>query len=242
MDGRWGGLILIAALTAGAGPAVAEGVARPVTVAEAARWNAVASIEVSGHRACSAVLISDHEAVTAAHCVLNHLTGQKTDPATYQLVFGQRGTEHAAVRGVKATAYLPGYAGQGGMAAVAQDLGLLVLDHPIAANEVQPLTVADWADPLGSFVDITGYERGGADQATIREGCTAIEAEGGVVAVTCNVVSGLSGAPVVLGGDPAQPPQLVAIVSSRGTGAGQALAFVVTLGPHLAELRALVGG
>ena len=101
--------------------------------------------------------------------------------------------------------------------------------------------MADRPDPLGSFVDIVGYERGGPAGATLRDGCTAIQAQDGVVAVTCAVVSGLSGAPVLLSGDPDQPPTLVAIVSSRSTGPGQALAFVVTLAPHLAELRALIG-
>lgn len=239
--GDWQGLVVVAALVVGPAAVAAEGVARPVSDAEAAQWNAVASVEVGGRRSCSAVLISDHEAVTAAHCVYDRLTGHKTDPAAFRLLFGQRDGAPAAVRGVKATAFLPGYAGQSGMDAVAQDLGLLVLDAPVSPDDVTPMAVAGWPDPMGSFVDIVGYERGGPNTATLREGCTAIEAQDGVVAVTCAVVSGLSGAPVVLSRDPALPPQLVAAVSSRSTGAGQSLALVVAIAPRLAELRGLIG-
>ena len=241
----WRGIVLLAVLTTSvAGPLVAEGLARPVSAAEATRWRAVAALEVNGHRACSAVLISDHEAITAAHCVYNLATGQKTDPAAFQLVFGQSGAAHAALRGVTAAVFLPGYAAPGaqkGFANVAMDLALLDLDPPVSPEVVLPLTVAEWPNPMGAFVDIVGYERDGAAAATIREGCTAIDSQNGVVAVTCAVISGLSGAPVLLSGAPDQPPQLVATVSSRSNGAGQALAFVVTLAPHLAELRALIG-
>ncbi len=219
----------------------AEGGERPVTAAETLRWLAVGALEVSGHRECSAVLISDHEAITAAHCVYDRTRGHPIDPATFRLVLGQRAGGQAAIRGVRRAVYLPGYtaAGSTALAKLSQDLALLDLDAPV--NEVTPLAVAPWPDPVGSLVDIVGYVRGGAAAASIREGCTAIESEAGVTAVTCAVVSGLSGAPVTLRAAPEVAPLLVATVSSRSTGAGQALAFVVTLGPHLAELRALLG-
>ena len=219
----------------------AEGGERPVTAAETLRWQAVGALEVSGHRECSAVLISDHEAITAAHCVYDRTRGHPIDPATFRLVLGQRAGGQAAIRGVRRAVYLPGYAAAGStaLAKLSQDLALLDLDAPV--NEVTPLAVAPWPDPVGSLVDIVGYVRGGAAAASIREGCTAIESEAGVTAVTCAVVSGLSGAPVTLRAAPEVAPLLVATVSSRSTGAGQALAFVVTLGPHLAELRALLG-
>ena len=87
--------------------------------------------------------------------------------------------------------------------------------------------MADWPNPIGDFVDIVGYKRDGPMTATIREGCMAVETGDGATVVTCDVISGLSGAPVLLSENPALPPRLVASVSSRGQGA----AFVVTIPP-----------
>jgi hypothetical protein len=54
--------------------------------------------------------------------------------------------------------------------------------------------------------------------------------------VTCDLITGLSGSPVVLSQSPDSPLRLVASVSARGIGVG----YVVTIAPHLAELRALI--
>ena len=240
-----GANLLLAALLSLSGlvPGAAEGVARRmVSDAEAARWRAVGTLNVAGHRACTAALISDHEAITAAHCVYNLATRLRTDPAAFQLVLGQRGDYHAAVRGVRATAFLPGYATgpKTGFATMSVDVALLELDVPVSPDEAVPLEVVDWPTPIGYFVDIVGYERGGPDAATIREGCTAIDSAEGVTAVTCDVVSGLSGAPVLLRENPDDSPRLVATVSSRDTGGGAGLAYVVSIVPLLAELRAQI--
>ncbi|MEO6298823.1 MAG: trypsin-like serine protease [Paracoccaceae bacterium] len=239
--GRLGATVLVVII-------VATGIVRAdpmrlVGDGEAARWRAVGSLNVGGQRACTAALISDHEAITAAHCVVDRATGNRTAPGAYQLVLGQMADGHAAVRGVRETAFLPEYlSGQHttGVASLVSDIALLDLDMPVTADEAVPLRVVDWANPIGAFVNIVGYQRGGPDGATIREGCTAIESDGGVTAVTCDVISGLSGAPVVLRENPNLPPVLVATVSSRSVGVGGALAIVVSIAPHLAKLRSLI--
>lgn len=56
-------------------PAVAdETPQRMVTEAEAPLWNGVARLNIAGNRFCNAVLISDSEAVTVAHCLFHDLT------------------------------------------------------------------------------------------------------------------------------------------------------------------------
>lgn len=239
--GQWGRTLAVMLVLVWPHPAAAGG--EVISEAAAARWRAVGALNAGGHRACSAALISDHEAITAAHCVVNRTTGQRVAPEDFQLVLGQTAAGSAAVRGVRAVAFPPGYTAAeqtAGIAGLATDIALLELDAPVSPQEAVPLQVVDWPAPVGDLADIVGYERGGPEAATVRAGCRAVASVAGVTAVTCDVIPGLSGAAVLLQQSPADPPKLVASVSSRSTGGGSALAFVVSVAPHLTELRALI--
>ena len=231
---------LAATMIAVSVPASAQDMTRHVLrLGEAARWRAVGSLRIAGHQSCTAVLISDHEALTAAHCVVDRLTGVRTPPGAYVLVLGQMTRRFAAVREVTATAFLPGFLKHNpivGLADLATDLALLDLKSPVTMDEVAPVQVDDWPDPTGTSVDIVGYEWHGPLDVTIRQGCKALESQNGVTAVGCDLVTGLSGSPVLLSQSPDSPLRLVASVSARDTEAG----YVVTVAPHLAELRALI--
>lgn len=216
-----------------------EVVRRLIGQDEAALWTGVGSLKVAGRHSCTAVLISPSEAITAAHCVVDHITGRRVVPALLRLVLGQRNNGYAAVRGVRATAYLPGFVNAEafvGPAKVATDLALLALDHPVLATEATPVPLSEWHAPLSGPVDIVGYERGGPLSATIREGCLTLDTTAGVTSLGCDVITGISGAPVLVRPAVGDLPQLVASVSSRN----QTAAFVVAIAPHLAELRSLM--
>jgi protease YdgD len=234
-----GRLAAILTLLCGA-PAFGEAVmARVVGPDEAALWTGVGSLRVAGRHSCTAVLISPSEAITAAHCVVDHQSGKRVVPALYRLVLGQRTDGFAAVRGVRATAFLPGFVNNQsaiGADTLASDVALLALDSPVLATEATPVPLDDWPNPLSALVDIVGYERGGSLNATIREACRAIDTVAGVTTLGCDAIVGISGAPVMLRLGVGGAPRLVASVSSRG----DAGAFVVAIAPHLAELRSLL--
>lgn len=210
---------------------------RLIGAAEADRWRAVGSLRILGRQSCTAVLISATEALTAAHCVVDRVTGRKTPPASYVLVLGQSAVGFAAVRRVTRTAYRPGFVTSASKAlfdSLTSDLALLELAEPVSAAEAVPIEIADWTAPVGDLVDIVGYERGGPKSATIREGCMAMGSRDGVTLVTCDVITGLSGSPVLLSDNPQDPPRMVANLSARWDGA----AFVVAVAPQIAQLRA----
>ena len=216
-----------------------EVVPRLVSRDEAVLWTGVGSLRVAGHHTCTAVLISPTEAITAAHCIVDHVSGRRVVPGLLRLVLGQRTDGYAAVRGVRATAYLPGFVNAQvivGPDTVATDLALLALDRPVLPTEATPVPLSDWTTPLGGRVDVVGYEMGGSLSATIREGCLALETAAGVTSLGCTLITGISGAPVVLQPGAGGAPRLVASVSSRS----QSAAFVVAIAPHLAELRSLI--
>ena len=221
-------LFLLAVL---AGPSLAD--PRPLTDAERPRFAAVGSLNMQGHQACTAALISEIEAVTAAHCVVNRKTGLRTLPQVFELVLGQGADGSGTRRGVRATAFLPGYLDPA--TGISLDLALVLLDAPV--TDIAPFAVQEWPNPVGEFVDIVGYEKGRSKDAMLREGCTALYEVQGVVVESCDVITGISGAPVLVQVPPEEAPPLVAVVSSRGQGLG----FVVPLAPHLAALRALSG-
>lgn len=230
---------------ASAGPVQAQNAARPLTDAEAGRWLGVGVLYVNGKNVCSAELVSATEATTAAHCVYDRKAQTHTPATTMQLVFGQRNGTRAAVRGIRAVAVLPGFTAPGPRSALGTmpfDVALLVLDAPVTPQEAEPLNLIDWPDPIGSFVEIVGYEQRMPYHPLIRQGCRATESSRiGVTLTTCDVIGGLSGAPVVLSFDTDGPPYLVAEVSSRAiTVTGSGLAYVVSIAPNLANLRAMV--
>jgi protease YdgD len=213
---------------------------RLIGAEEVAQWRGVGSLRVSGRRSCTAVLISPTEALTAAHCVVDRETGRKVPAATFVLVLGQPEGNYSAVRGVSRTAFLPGFmtsASTDAFSIMAMDLALLELDEPVTLAEAEPFTVTGWLEPIGDLVDIVGYERDGPKAATIRKGCVAVETDEAVAALACDVITGLSGAPVVQPGNPGDPALgVVAIVSARLGGS----ALVVQVAPRLANLRALI--
>ncbi len=118
---------------------------RMVSDAEAPVWVAVGRLNVAGNRSCTATLISDHEAITAAHCLFHCVTHHRADPKDIRLALGRRHDSYVAVRGVLDAAILPGYVATGltaDLPMIAQDIALLVPDQPFTPAEAHPLPVA----------------------------------------------------------------------------------------------------
>lgn len=235
-----GGLGAMAAAAQSPGP-------RMLTVEEAPVWRAVGPLNVAGNRSCTATLISDHEAITAAHCLFNSVTLHRADARNIKFVIGQNRDTYVALRGVVRTALLPGYVYGGQHAdlnAVQDDLALLELDHAVSTDEATPLQVAEWpaTGPRGALVDIVGYGSDRRYAASIRSDCTVADTVESMSLVDCVSVPGLSGAPVTLtvtvraGGT---APVLVAVVSATvGPMVDPTGSLVVSVARHLAELRA----
>jgi len=165
MMGALGRMAMILSLVCAAPAHSQEVVPRLISRDEAALWTGVGSLRIAGRHACTAVLISPTEAITAAHCVVDHATGKRVLPALFRLVLGLRTDGYAAVRRVRATAYLPGFVNDQagiGPGTIATDLALLALDSPVLPTEATPVPLQDWQAPLAASVNIVGYERGGS--------------------------------------------------------------------------------
>jgi protease YdgD len=217
-------------------PEARDRVARMVTEAEAPAYRAVGRLNVAGNRHCTATLIADRLVLTAAHCLFNARTGRQARPEDIRFVAGQRGETYTALRGVLATAILPGYVfrrlpfGNG----VANDLALLHLDAAIGADDAVPLPVGRW-DHAGA-ASIVAFGRDRAYIASLREGCRPQRQTATVVVLDCPVVPGVSGAPVLQPGP--QGPALIGVVSAAAREDGSAVTLIVT--PEVVEVLKVV--
>jgi V8-like Glu-specific endopeptidase len=240
---RWLGLALGLALLSHA--AGAEPLApRMIPDDEAPAWTAVGPLNVAGNRSCTATLISPTEAITAAHCLFHPITHHRADPADIKFVLGQRRDTYAAIRGVARTAVLPDYVYIGphvGLEQVGSDMALLELDQPVPPEVASPLKVVEWPLPgaKGAGVSVMGYGRDRPYMATMRSGCLVTETQSAIGQIDCPLLPGLSGAPVLL--DSGRSQQLLAVVSSIvGTRVNPKASLILSIAPHLAELRALL--
>jgi protease YdgD len=217
-------------------------VQRMVPDAEAKSWYGIAKLNVAGTRWCNAVLISETEALTAAHCLFHQVTLHLAEAKDIKVILGQRRNEYAALRGVTDHAVLPGFSPELGDSAdldqIAFDLAILRLDAPVSIDEIRPFEVSDWL--ANQIVSVTGYGRDRPYLPSIREDCVLTPISTHVARLGCTIVPGLSGA-AVIGEQPSNRPRpLVGIVSANlhdPTGMKTGEALIVGIGSRLEVLR-----
>jgi V8-like Glu-specific endopeptidase len=224
--------VALAALAPLAAPALADG-KRMMTEAEAAEWRGVGRLNVAGRRFCTATLVSERLAITAAHCLYNPRTKRAAPLEQFRFVAGLRLGAYAAVRRVTRTATLPDYrySGEASLETIGADVALIELSEPIV--EAAPFAMssgAGWA-PAATVVS---YARDRAHAPSIQQPCRLRRSWGRVAALDCDVTYGASGAPVFAGAGAGA--KLVGVISAMSDGGAVALAVLAT--PALARLEA----
>lgn len=212
---------------------------RMVTLEEAPAWRAVGRLNISGNRYCTATLVAPDLVITAAHCIFHPLTRHRAHPAEIVFLAGFRLGDYAALRRAAAVAVLPGYRPGRGIYNVdpGNDVALLRIDPPIAAAEAEPIPVATWdgADP----VSIVAYGEDRPQAASLREGCQTMDLGAPLYEISCSVVGGVSGAPVIR--ETPEGRRVVAVVvASGGTVASPSHGMVPAVGGLATELQALL--
>lgn len=145
---------------------------------------------VPGAAICTGALVARDLVLTARHCV----EGSRATPATVRFAAGvAEGRSPAVRRGAEVILSEAEVTKDR-----ANDVALLRLEAPIEADVVATLSVADPA--LAQWVDgfsLIAYRRDAPDLPQRRDDCRLVTTLPGILALSCPVVSGNSGAPVL---------------------------------------------
>ncbi|OAN70370.1 hypothetical protein A8B78_20785 [Jannaschia sp. EhC01] len=207
---------------------------------EAQVWRAVGRLD-SGVSFCSATLIRENLVLTAAHCVYHPATSRAFEPADLTFLAGLRNGRAEAIRGVRRIMILPDYRPEAGpdFEMIGRDVALLELAMPISMASITPISVAQTAWREGR-VTVVSYGRDREDYASIEEGCEILERQDSVRSLSCEVVSGASGSPVLRVNQ--GRAEVVAVISASAQSGDNDVSLAVTLDDHLSTLMAQYQG
>lgn len=204
------------------------------TADAAAAWQAVGRLD-TGASFCSATLIAPDLVLTAAHCLYHPRTDVEFAPEEITFSAGLRNGRAEAVRTVRRTMVLPGYLAPDGedMDMIGLDLALLELQHPIANASIVAIPTGRTgrgSDP----VTVVSYGQDREAHASIEENCDILARRGSVRSLSCEVVSGSSGSPVLRMVD--GRPEVIAVMSARAEVDGAQISLAVVLDGQLSTL------
>lgn len=194
----------------------------------AAPWPAIGQITYGSAKAgaaiCTGTLVAPDLVLTASHC-LGLLTNKQIDPGTVNFAAGWNSGASVATRhGVE---FLPS-----GVPGLEGDVALLVLDQPIPPEIATPLALATAPVEVGSTLTLLAYRRDAPERLMRDDDCRLLEIDPSILGLSCPVVSGNSGGPLLLQRDGTS--QIVAVTVSESHEHGEVQAVAVIPGAALA--------
>jgi protease YdgD len=219
-------------------PAAAEGGTAPrrmLAAHEQAEWKGVGRLDVGGRGYCTATLLTETLALTAAHCLHDSRDGRRLNDAELFFAAGWRGGRFQSIRQVRRSAEHPDYRYGGptaGYEEIKADVALVELDQPVLTSEIPNYGAAELPKP-GGAVALLSYGRGRSDALSKQEPCRVQARWPQVARLDCEVAPGSSGSPV-FARDAEGRPRVAAVISAAGT----AESYAVVLSEVLPALRA----
>ena len=203
------------------------GTAEALTAAEQVPWAAIGQITYGigqaapGGAICTGTLVAADLVLTAGHCV--SVDGVAMPAGDVQFNAGWRAGGSLATRRGRAI-ILAGPTDKQPRD-LSQDVALLVLETPIDAQDIRPLPLSA-RGLISEIYTLIGYRRDTPDSIYRDEGCTLLQTQPALLMLGCAVVSGNSGAPILLEQSGVWQVAAVMVAAQRGGGAVQSYAVI----------------
>ncbi|MGB5559953.1 MAG: trypsin-like serine protease [Paracoccaceae bacterium] len=207
-------------------------------------WEGVGFLNIDNRASCTGTMIRPDLVLTAAHCLYDGRTGERMDPRKIEFRAGWRSGKSIARRfGLRAVihpSYDEGADDKLSSQQIRHDIALLQLADPIPSTHADPFRT-DRGVATGNAVSIVSYGKGRNDAPSRQRECRILDSRSGVLAMSCDVVPGSSGAPVFAMRE--GRPRIVAVVSAIGKVEGRDVSFAMDIERPLSEaLTALRSG
>lgn len=198
-------------------------------------WEGVGLLNIEGRSTCTGVMIRSDLVLTAAHCLYDIKTGERVDPRRVEFRAGWRDGKAIARRMGKAAVVHEKFPDSPKLSArqIRNDVAVLQLADPILSTHALPFK-ANGSVKEGNQVSVVSFGAGRNNVASRQRACDVLEANDGVLAMSCDVVPGSSGAPVFAQRQGRQ--EIVSLVSSLGFIDGKPMSFGMDLQKPLADV------
>ncbi|HUF86220.1 MAG TPA: trypsin-like serine protease [Thermohalobaculum sp.] len=201
-------------------------------------WRGVGRVNITTattRSMCTGALIAEDLVLTAAHCVMNPLTGQPYRPVDVHFVAGWRLGQKIAARISNAIAVHPEYrlSDHPEPEQIATDLALIRLAQPIARDQALPFEIAP-SPAEGTPLTLISYRGDRPHALTRQQGCEVLSVKASVMALACEVTFGASGSPLFV--EEGGRARIVAVVSAKGASRRHPLALSVMVDAALPQV------
>jgi protease YdgD len=191
---------------------------------EQLKWKGIGRLNTGAYEAwagnsgaygyCTATLISEILALTAAHCLFDENRQRRNDTELY-FAAGWRNGEYQSIRQASRTAVHPDYVPGGPKSSLEQivaDVALVELDAPVLTSEIPNYTTETAMPDIGEPVTLLSYGKGRDNALSKQEPCRIKDRRHGFALLSCEVAPGSSGSPVFTQAHGA--PKMVAVISA----------------------------